>query len=162
HRTHRRMITSSKCRPRNSAGRLRVTIHRTRSTQAEFATEPANAVLDAIRASTFKLTCEDRNVSLLFHFRIEGKGTDYPTSPVVSFGFQARSGSCLRHGMFSRSFQKRRLNEAVIAADASRGKGSAFASNRPDWLASATVFRLGSCVMNRGVCMSGAAYRQCA
>ena len=27
HRTHRRMITSSKCRPRNSAGRLQVTIH---------------------------------------------------------------------------------------------------------------------------------------
>src|SRR4051812_36144279 len=30
-RTHRRMITSSKCRPRNSAGRFRVTINRTKS-----------------------------------------------------------------------------------------------------------------------------------
>src|ERR1051325_9714871 len=30
-RTHKRIITSSKCRPRNSAGRFRVTIHRTRS-----------------------------------------------------------------------------------------------------------------------------------
>src|SRR5215475_3313328 len=40
HRTHSRMITSSKCRPRNSAGRLRVTLHRTRSAQAAFATEP--------------------------------------------------------------------------------------------------------------------------
>jgi len=35
------MITSSKCRPRNSAGRRRVTVHRTRSAQAAFATEPA-------------------------------------------------------------------------------------------------------------------------
>src|SRR5262245_56422106 len=40
HRTQRMMITSSKCRPRNSAGRLRVTIHRTRSAQSAFATEP--------------------------------------------------------------------------------------------------------------------------
>jgi hypothetical protein len=47
----------------------------------------ANAVFDAIRASTFRRTCIDRSVSLSFHFRIEGKGTDYPTSPVVSFGF---------------------------------------------------------------------------
>ena len=39
-RTHRRMITSSKCRPRNSAGRFRVTIHATRSAQLAFATEP--------------------------------------------------------------------------------------------------------------------------
>src|SRR5262245_5879290 len=34
------MITSSKCRPRNSAGRLRVTIHPTKSAQTVFATEP--------------------------------------------------------------------------------------------------------------------------
>jgi hypothetical protein len=47
----------------------------------------AKAVFDAISASAFKHTCEDRIVPLLFHFRIEGKGTDYPTSPVVSFGF---------------------------------------------------------------------------
>src|SRR5215510_10334921 len=37
------MITSSKCRPRNSAGRRRVTVHRTRSAQAAFATEPSIA-----------------------------------------------------------------------------------------------------------------------
>src|SRR5215472_1591960 len=41
HRTHRRMITSSKCRPRNSAGRLGVTIQRTRSAQTAFSTEPS-------------------------------------------------------------------------------------------------------------------------
>jgi DNA-binding NarL/FixJ family response regulator len=35
------MITSSKCRPQNSAGRLRVTIHPSRSAQNAFATEPA-------------------------------------------------------------------------------------------------------------------------
>ena len=40
-RTHRRMITSSKCRPRNSAGRFRVTIQATRSAQLAFATEPS-------------------------------------------------------------------------------------------------------------------------
>src|SRR5262249_23533950 len=39
-RTPRRMITSSKCRPRNSAGLLRVTLHRTRSAKVAFATEP--------------------------------------------------------------------------------------------------------------------------
>src|ERR1035438_3763415 len=32
-RTHKRMITSSKCRPRKSAGLFRVTIHRTKSPQ---------------------------------------------------------------------------------------------------------------------------------
>ena len=47
----------------------------------------ANAVVDAIRASTFRGTCADRNISLSFRFRIEGKGTDYPESAVVSFGF---------------------------------------------------------------------------
>ena len=47
----------------------------------------ANAVLDAIRASTFVSTCEERNVTLSFKFLIEGQGTDYPTPPVVSFGF---------------------------------------------------------------------------
>ena len=40
HRTHRRMITSSKCRPRKRAGRFRVTIHRTKSASTPFATEP--------------------------------------------------------------------------------------------------------------------------
>src|ERR1039457_953240 len=33
HRTHKRMITSSKCRPRKSAGLFRVTIHRTKLPQ---------------------------------------------------------------------------------------------------------------------------------
>src|ERR1017187_10547133 len=41
HRTHKRMITSSKCRPRKSAGLFRVTIHRTKSPQTAFATEPS-------------------------------------------------------------------------------------------------------------------------
>ena len=39
------MITSSKWRPRNSAGRLRVTIHRTRPAQIAFATEPGVRLL---------------------------------------------------------------------------------------------------------------------
>jgi hypothetical protein len=44
HRTHRRMIKSSKCRPRNSAGLLRVKIHPTRSAQAAFATQPSKSL----------------------------------------------------------------------------------------------------------------------
>ncbi len=47
----------------------------------------ANSVMDAVRASMFVSTCQDRSVTLLFRFLIEGKGTDYPTAPVISFGF---------------------------------------------------------------------------
>jgi putative heme iron utilization protein len=47
-RTHRRIITSSKCRPRNSAGRRSVTIHPTRSVLAVFATEPFTAVFTTL------------------------------------------------------------------------------------------------------------------
>src|SRR6516165_5145038 len=46
-RTRRRMITSSKCRPRNSGGRLQVTLHRTKSAQAAFATEPVRSLRNA-------------------------------------------------------------------------------------------------------------------
>src|SRR6476659_1319784 len=47
----------------------------------------ANAVLDAIRASVFASSCESRTVVVQFKFRVDGKGTDYPTPPVLSFGF---------------------------------------------------------------------------
>lgn len=47
----------------------------------------ANSVLDAVKASTFTSACQDLDVTLLFKFVIEGKGTDYPTAPVISFGF---------------------------------------------------------------------------
>ena len=39
-RTHKRMITSSKCRPRKSAGLFRVTIHRTKSPQPRLQQSP--------------------------------------------------------------------------------------------------------------------------
>jgi hypothetical protein len=47
----------------------------------------AKSVLDAVKASTFTSVCQDLDVTLLFRFVIEGKGTDYPTTPVISFGF---------------------------------------------------------------------------
>src|SRR4030095_2732480 len=55
HRTHRRMITSSKCRPRNRAGRLRVTIHLTRSVKNAFATKPDSTFLSSPDFSTAPL-----------------------------------------------------------------------------------------------------------
>src|SRR6476469_5622191 len=61
HRTHTRMITSSKCRPRNSAGRLRVTLHRTRSPLTAFATEPAGGLgLKAHRIAEEMLESRER------------------------------------------------------------------------------------------------------
>lgn len=47
----------------------------------------ANSVRDAIRESTFVATCKYREVILEFKFVIEGKGTDYPAAPAISFGF---------------------------------------------------------------------------
>src|SRR3954453_3047118 len=42
HRTHRRMITFSKCRPRNSAGRFRVTATPYKTARPAFETEPTH------------------------------------------------------------------------------------------------------------------------
>src|SRR5918993_189735 len=54
-RTQRRMITSSKCRPRNSAGLFRVTISRYQISSLAFATQPLTKVLDAPPALVFDL-----------------------------------------------------------------------------------------------------------
>src|ERR1035441_11130059 len=50
-RTHKRMISSSKCRPRKSAGLFRVTIHRTKSPQPRLQQNPPSYYTQVMFAS---------------------------------------------------------------------------------------------------------------
>jgi len=44
----------------------------------------------AVESSTFAPMCEGQKITLLFSFVIDGQGTNYRSTPLVSFGFPNR------------------------------------------------------------------------